>query len=186
VAVGGLSGSGKSTIVLGLAPSVRPVPGAVLFRSDEVRKRLCRVAPLDRLGPEGYRRDVSERVYTTMALEAGDVLRAGHSVVLDAVHARLADRRRIEHVAASAGVPFVGVWLDAPESALIDRLQRRQRDVSDADASVVRMQMAQATEPIGWHRVDGSPAPERVLRRIVEHVRTALDQKAPAAAASGH
>jgi uncharacterized protein len=176
VAVGGLSGSGKSTIALGLAPSIGPVPGAVLFRSDEIRKRLCGVASLDRLGPEGYRREVSERVYTTMALGAGEVLRAGHGVMIDAVHARPADRDRIEHVAAAAGVPFIGVWLDAPQSTLIDRLQRRERDVSDADTSVVRMQVAQATGAIGWHRVDASPSAETVLRCAREHVRTRLEQ----------
>jgi uncharacterized protein len=176
VAVGGLSGSGKSTIALELAPSVGPVPGAVLFRSDEVRKRLCGVAPFDRLGPDGYRREVSERVYATMALGAGEVLRAGHSVIVDAVHARPADRQRIEHVASAAGMPFTGVWLDAPESTLIDRLQRRDRDVSDADASVVRRQLAQATGPFGWDRVDASPSAETVLRCAREHVRTRLEQ----------
>ena len=176
VAVGGLSGSGKSTIALALAPSIGPVPGAVLFRSDEIRKRLCGVSPLDRLGPEGYRREVSDRVYTTMALGADEVMRAGHSVIVDAVHARPADRQRIEQVAAAAAVPFIGVWLDAPESVVIDRLRRRERDVSDADANVVRMQVAQATGPMGWHRVDASLSSETVLRCAREHVRTRLEQ----------
>ena len=43
VAVGGFSGSGKSTLALSLAPSVGAVPGAVVLRSDETRKRLCGV-----------------------------------------------------------------------------------------------------------------------------------------------
>jgi predicted kinase len=46
VAVGGLSGSGKSTVALGLAPLVGAVAGAVVLRSDETRKRLCGVALL--------------------------------------------------------------------------------------------------------------------------------------------
>ena len=54
VAVGGFSGSGKSTLALSLAPSVGAVPGAVVLRSDETRKRLCGVPLLQRLGPEGY------------------------------------------------------------------------------------------------------------------------------------
>ena len=88
VAVGGFSGSGKSTLALGLAPSVGAVPGALVLRSDETRKRLCGVPPLQRLGPEGYSSHVSERVYSTLAEQAGRVLRAGHSVVVDAVYAR--------------------------------------------------------------------------------------------------
>jgi aminoglycoside phosphotransferase family enzyme/predicted kinase len=180
VAVGGLSGSGKSTMAVRLAPDIGPVPGAVVLRSDEVRKRLCGVAPLERLGPEGYRLEVSERVYTTLVLHAGEIIRAGHSVIVDAVHARPADRERIEHVATAAGVPFIGVWLDAPESALIDRLQRRERDVSDADASVVRMQLAQTIGPMAWHRVDASSEADAVLRRTAEHVRARLEHNVPA------
>ena len=41
--VGGFSGTGKSTLALGLAPSVGAVPGAVVIRSDEIRKRLSGV-----------------------------------------------------------------------------------------------------------------------------------------------
>ena len=70
VAVGGFSGTGKSTLALGLAPSVGAVPGAVVIRSDEIRKRLSGVSPLDRLGPEGYSSEMSERVYATVAERA--------------------------------------------------------------------------------------------------------------------
>ena len=54
IAVGGASGSGKSTVAMGIAPSIGAPPGAVVIRSDEIRKRLCGVKPFDRLGPEGY------------------------------------------------------------------------------------------------------------------------------------
>ena len=47
VAIGGLSGSGKSTLALSLAPSVGAVPGAVVLRSDEIRKRLGGVPTLE-------------------------------------------------------------------------------------------------------------------------------------------
>ena len=87
-----------------------------MLRSDETRKRLCGVPLLQRLGPEGYSSHVSERVYSTVAEQAALVLRAGHSVVVDAVYARAADRRVIEQVAEAASVPFIGLWLDAPES----------------------------------------------------------------------
>ena len=50
VAIGGWSGTGKSTLALSLAPSLGAAPGAIVFRSDEIRKRLAGVLPLDRLG----------------------------------------------------------------------------------------------------------------------------------------
>jgi predicted kinase len=130
IAVGGFSGSGKSTLALALAPQVGAVPGAVVIRSDETRKRLCAVPLLERLGPDGYSSPVSEEVYATLAEHAARVVGAGHSVVVDAVYARPADRAAIEQVAAAAGVPFIGLWLEAPEPVLIARTGRRRNDPS--------------------------------------------------------
>jgi predicted kinase len=163
VAVGGFSGSGKSTLALNVAPSVGAVPGTVVLRSDEIRKRLCNVPLLQRLGPEGYSAEVSERVYANAAETAALVLRAGHSVIVDAVFARAADRSAIERVAATASVPFVGLWLDAPEAVLLDRVRRRVADASDADEAVVRSQTARDIGDRGWHRVDAAVADDQVL-----------------------
>jgi predicted kinase len=174
VAVGGLSGSGKSTLAQTLAPSIGAVPGAVVLRSDETRKRLCGVRLLQRLGPEGYSSHISERVYTTLAEQAALVLRAGHSVVVDAVYVGAADRRVIEQAAEAASVPFIGLWLDAPESMLIDRTTQRRNDASDADASVVRMQRAQDTGDIRWYRLDASVPAASVLASAMDRVRERL------------
>jgi aminoglycoside phosphotransferase family enzyme/predicted kinase len=170
IAVGGLSGSGKSTLALGLAPSMGAAPGAVVIRSDEIRKQLCGVAALDRLGPEGYSLETSERVYAAVAGRATLIVRAGHSAIVDAVHARPADRQAIERVAADLSVPFVGIWLDAPESTLIARVEERRHDVSDADADVIRMQRSQGTGPMSWRRVEASLSSEAVLEHAARHV----------------
>ena len=164
VAIGGLSGSGKSTLAMALGPEVGPTPGAVVVRSDEIRKHLCGVDPLVRLGAEAYTSEVSRRVYTVSAERAGVIVRAGHSAVVDAVFARSEDRAAIEAIAAGAGVPFVGLWLDAGEAVLIDRVRRRQRDASDADPSVVRAQRGENTRAITWHRVDASRPVDEVRR----------------------
>jgi len=167
IAIGGFSGSGKSTLALALGPSIGAAPGAAVIRSDEIRKRLCAVDPLVRLGQEGYTPEVSRRVYTTVAERTGVIVRGGHAAIADAVFARQADREAIEGVAAAAGVPFVGLWLDAPESVLIARAARRRLDPSDADAAVIRSQLSQDTGPIVWHRVDASSAPETVLQDAI-------------------
>jgi aminoglycoside phosphotransferase family enzyme/predicted kinase len=171
VAIGGFSGSGKSTLALGLAPSVGAVPGAVVLRSDETRKRLCGVPLLQRLGPEGYSPQVSERVYSAVAEQAALVLRAGHSVIVDAVYARAADRRVVEQVAEAASAAFIGLWLDAPDSLLMDRTARRRNDASDADAGVVRLQRTQDTGAIRWSRLDASASAASVLASATDRVR---------------
>jgi len=174
IAVGGLSGSGKSTLALGLAPLVGAVPGAVVLRSDEIRKRLCGVPLLEPLGPEGYSSQVSERVYATLAERAAVTVRGGHSAVVDAVYARPSDRQVIEQVAAAASVPFVGLWLEAPEPVLIARTEQRRNDPSDADANVVRMQRAQARGEIAWSRIDASLSAPSVLSGATDRVREQL------------
>jgi aminoglycoside phosphotransferase family enzyme/predicted kinase len=175
ISVGGLSGSGKSTLALGLAPLVGAVPGAVVLRSDEIRKRLCGSPPLERLGPEGYSSPVSERVYATLAERAAVIVRGGHSAVVDAVYARASDRQVIEQVAAAASVPFIGLWLEAPEPVLIARTEQRRNDPSDADANVIRMQRAQGAGEIAWCRIDASLSAPSVLSRAIQRVRDQLN-----------
>jgi predicted kinase len=140
------------------------------LRSDEVRKRLCGVPLLERLDPDGYSAQVSERVYSTLAEQAELVLRAGHSVIADAVYARAADRRVIEQVAAATSTPFIGLWLDAPESVLTDRTAQRHNDPSDADATIVRLQQARGAGDIRWCRLDASVPTAAVLAAALDRV----------------
>ncbi len=94
-------------------------------------------------------------------------VRGGHAAIADAVFARPSDREAMEQAAAATGVPFVGLWLDAPESELIARSERRHLDASDADADVIRSQTAHGTGPITWHRIDASSSPEDVLQNVM-------------------
>jgi predicted kinase len=170
LAVGGFSGSGKSTLALALAPGLGPVPGAIVLRSDEIRKRLAGVPALTRLEAGAYSSSMSDRVYATMASEAASVLGRGQSVVVDAVFARPAERQAIERTAADAHVPLIGVWLDAPEATLIERVQSRRDDASDAGAEVVRMQRAGETGPIEWPRIDASPESGEIARQVADYI----------------
>jgi aminoglycoside phosphotransferase family enzyme/predicted kinase len=175
VAVGGLSGSGKSTLARTLAPGIGAVPGAIVLRSDETRKQLSGVPVLERLGPEGYSSRMSERVYNTLAERAAWLLRCGHSVVVDAVHARPEERQAIERIGTAAAVPFIGLWLDAPESVLIARTEARRNDASDADAKVVRLQRAQDAGHITWSRIDAAHSTAAVLSTAISRVRVQQD-----------
>jgi predicted kinase len=148
----------------------------VVLRSDETRKRLCGVPLLQRLGAEGYSPQVSERVYARLAEIAAQVVRSGHSVVVDAVFVRPGDRRSIEQVAAAASVPFKGLWLDAPEPVLIERTAQRRNDPSDADATVVRMQQNQDTGDLSWRRINASAPLRSVMSAAIDASRERLSQ----------
>ena len=60
VAVGGLSGTGKSVLARALAPSLPPQPGAVVLRSDVLRKQLFKVNETDRLPESAYGAEISD------------------------------------------------------------------------------------------------------------------------------
>jgi predicted kinase len=115
-------------------------------------------------------------VYDTIARRAAEVVGAGHAAIVDAVYAPAADRDAIERVAAAARVPFVGIWLDAPESVLVARTERRRLDASDADATVIRAQLAQTTGAITWHRLDASWQPDEVLHAAAKMLRARLER----------
>jgi aminoglycoside phosphotransferase family enzyme/predicted kinase len=165
VAIGGLSGTGKTALAHALAPRFGAEPGAVVIRSDVERKALFGVAETDRLPPEAYSSAASADVFARVAGAARRALAAGHSVVCDAVYARPPQRRAIAAVAAAAGVPFTGLWLDLPLAARLARIGGRQGDASDADAAVARQQQAYDCGPMDWARVDASGALSEVAAR---------------------
>ncbi len=168
VAIGGFSGSGKSTLARALAPLLGAAPGAVIVRSDEIRKRLHGAAPLDRLGDQAYTPEVSGRVYASMRERVAAVAACGHAAIADAVFDRETDRLAIEQHAARTGRPFVGLWLDAADAVLLDRTARRRGDVSDADPSVVRQQLAHDPGAITWHRLAAGGSPAGVLAEAID------------------
>jgi predicted kinase len=164
IAVGGFSGSGKSTLARALASGVGSPPGAVVLRSDIIRKRFFGVAEHTRLDPQAYTADASRKIYDRLRVQAQQILAAGQSVIVDAVHAKSEERNAIERVARMAGAPFLGLWLDAPEHVLVERLEGRTMDASDADREVVHRQIQKGAEHIEWHRLDAGPDPDAVCR----------------------
>lgn len=152
MAIGGLSGSGKTTRALQEAPAIGRVPGAVVVRSDVERKRLAGIALEERMPAGSYTAEASAKVYAAMLGRAGQALRAGHSVVLDAVFAKPAERRSAEALAQEAGVPFDGLWLDVPKGVAQARVAARGADASDATPAVVERQFDYDLGEITWRR----------------------------------
>lgn len=152
-AVGGLSGSGKSTVSRKLAPTLGAPPGAVILRSDEIRKRLWGRAPTEPLPPQAYDPEQSQRVYGRMMREAALVLAAERPVILDAVFLKPEERAAAEETAKAAAVPFHGVWLDVTPDVMAERVAARSGDASDADARVLEQQLLRDPGPMTWTRV---------------------------------
>jgi uncharacterized protein len=168
VAIGGVSGTGKSTLARQLAPGLGAAPGAVILRSDVIRKQMYGLALEERLPPEGYQKEVSRRVYGALTERAAALVGAGHAAIIDAVFLDPEERAQIERVATDAGVSFRGLWLTAPEDVLVRRVSARRGDASDATPDVLRRQLATDPGALTWPAVDVSGPPEMVAERACE------------------
>src|SRR4051794_35136003 len=156
VAIGGLSGTGKSTLASAIEAALGPVPGARVLRSDVLRKLLFGSPPESPLPAEAYTRDIAKRVYRDLCLGAVAALRAGYTAAIDAVALREDERRDFAAVAAETGARFTGLWLEAPADRLTARVQARIGDASDASPAIVAQQLAHDPGVIDWVRIDAS------------------------------
>ena len=156
IAVGGLQGTGKSTLARGLAPALGPAPGALLLRSDELRKRRFGLAPEAPLPPEAYAEVVSSATHEELFMIAEAALRQGHAVALDAMFLDAQYRLKAAEIAARVGVPFQGFWLEAPIEILKSRILARRGDASDATIAVLERAAQANPGPIDWHRLDAA------------------------------
>lgn len=169
-AVGGLSGSGKSTFARLIAPGLGASPGAVVLRTDEVRKRLLGAPPQASLPSSVYSPAFYNEVYDSLFAEARALLDAGRAVVVDATFIQPELRGRAEALAREAGVPFHGVWLEAAPEVLAQRIEGREGDASDATVATLRMQLERDVGPIDWVRIDASgPAQDAAEAWSIEH-----------------
>ena len=168
--IGGLPGTGKSTLARALAPELGNSPGALVLRSDEIRKRQHGAAPEQRLPQAAYSDAASEAVLAELATLARLTAAGGHAVIADATFIDPRHRSMLEAAATAAGVPFVGLWLQAPLAELEARITARQGDASDATLAVLHATASAHPEAGGWTPVDAAtPAKAEAGARAAIH-----------------
>jgi uncharacterized protein len=132
VLVGGLPGTGKSTVAHGLADHL----GAVVVSSDSLRKELAGLTPTEPAAAgygEGlYRAEHKAATYAAMRARAADLLARGESVVLDASWTDVEERAQATALAAEAHAELTCLECRAPQEITEPRIRNRRGSASDA------------------------------------------------------
>ncbi len=165
IAIGGLSGTGKSTIAKRLASRLPGALGARVLRSDVIRKRSKGVNRSETLNSvDDYSIGQRHQIYEMMFATAKEVVGAEASCILDATFQEAEMRAR---AGAKLDASFQGIWLNAPLSLRLERISGRPKGASDADEAVARAQIEPETLPSNWRRVDATDAPDQVVTRVL-------------------
>ncbi|MCG3754130.1 MULTISPECIES: AAA family ATPase [Amycolatopsis] len=167
VLVGGLPGSGKSTVAARIADAL----GATLLQSDRIRKEIAGIDP-ERHAPADYRHGIytpqwTALTYSELARRTAALLGLGESVVLDASWTSAHEREAIAAVAGQSGSRLCALRCTAPDALRERRLTTRTGSLSDAGPAVSR-EMAEDAAP--WP----SAFPLDTTRTPADTVETAL------------
>ena len=129
VMVGGLIGTGKST----LAKSLTEGLGAVWLRTDEIRLKEFASArrPGQGFGEGLYAPRISELVYERLLKRTEAALRTGRSVVCDGMFSQRAGRLALRAIARSRGASFHFIECVVPRTVALRRIAKRYAAKSD-------------------------------------------------------
>ncbi len=146
----GLSGSGKSTVVMSLLGRL----SAIQLRSDIERKRLAGLAAGSDSGSglhQGiYSPQMTEDTYQRLKELAAIAIKAGFVAVVDATFLKHDDRQPFYALAQQLDIPFLILDFQLPEAILRQRIDQRLAeggDPSEAHQEVLDAQLA-AQEPL--------------------------------------
>ena len=172
IAIGGYSGSGKSTVAGAVAPQIGMAPGALRIRSDEVRRQLIKWDDYAPMPQSAYTSDMSKSVYEQMIKIATTALNAGHSVVIDAVLDRGVDRQLFQKSIETCGVPFYGFWLQVDKSVMEARITGRTNDASDATIDVLHAQLArQPVIDTNWTKINANGSVLEITDELLNQIK---------------
>lgn len=126
VVVGGLIGTGKSTLARSLAQAL----GAAWLRTDEIRLAEF-AAPRSGFGEGRYAPRVSAQVYQRLIRRAEASVRRGHSVVCDGTFSLAEGREALRAVARRHRASFHFFECTVPRAVALRRIAKRYADKSD-------------------------------------------------------
>jgi predicted kinase len=162
IAMSGLSGSGKSTIAATVAPNLGASPGAIVIKSDVLRKQKYAVPQDATLSQSSYTTAVSREIYHQLTELTLELAASGFSVIADAAFLQEWERSALEQNAIAFNIDFTGLWIDVSPAVQDQRLRDRVGDVSDATVEVGQIQRNYDLGDLSWVHLDGDQSIKEV------------------------
>ena len=169
VLIGGRSGTGKTTIATDVAAKLGKPPGAIVVRSDVIRKLLGGSSPEASMASASYTALSAVTVYSAMRDAAMQLLQRGYSCILDATFLDPEERHRTKAALQDIGIEPVCLWMTAPSAVLKSRLKHRSGDASDADIEVLNSQLKKA-DPETWDQVSAVGSRKAVSGDVIGRI----------------
>ena len=169
-AIGGIPGSGKTTIGKALSQEL----DLVHVRSDVVRKHLLKIGLLEKASKETYTEEFSKTVYLETLSRAQLALEAGYSVLIDATFCEDSQRKIVEDFADKHGLDFTGLWCDVSVEIAQERISRRTNDASDANIEVLKAFLKKDYGSIDWNKIDATQEVDSSVKSFVEKFKQSI------------
>ena len=174
VLMGGLPGTGKSTVARGLGAQA----GFTVIRSDVVRKELAGINVITVAAEEGiYTPEWSDRTYAECLRRASQVMFEGNRALVDASFIAEERRRAFLDVAAIWKVPAVFFVCRTDSDTARRRIEERRGDASDADWSIHQLAL-ERWEALGPHtrqaslEISNLGGAQEAIKMALGHLRT--------------
>ena len=148
-----------------IAALLAPLPGAVLLRSDVIRKNVFGVEPLAALPQSAYNPEANTRVYQALLEHSRKILGQGFSVVIDAAFLTEPERNQLSRAAGPLDADFRSVFLTAKLDIRLNRIRLRKNDASDATPQIAAGQDDYDLGQVNWPAIDASGSPQQTLER---------------------
>ncbi len=176
IACGGLSGSGKSRIAREIGGLMNPAPGAVILRENVVKKQIsgCR---LNEQLDTAYNTPAVEKItYDVLYQQAKSALSVGACVIIDALFYNPKERQAVAELAKTMGVPFVGLWMDAPLSVRTERVSIRKNKIDDTHfEQELESQLSLDTGVIEWYQITTEQEKDDTTKQVIDLLNPLLE-----------
>jgi len=196
LAIGGHTGTGKSTLAHALRGACHVLSEALIIDMDQARREMLGYDLKTMMKPEDYADEVTVRVRAFMDGLIESALREGRNVIDASGFFSEEGRGAIESLAVRCGVPFVGLWLLVSRKEQERRILARRAEriggltplalakghASDADLGVIaKFGDLDLPQSKAWVSLDADGTADEVLHKVLLFIPPIPPEPRPAA-----